>query len=50
MSALVAIFIVGVLAGAYWLGWNDRELKAQTDEAFRRLDVVLGRATERQEP
>lgn len=43
MSLLIGILVGGLLAVAYWLGWNDRELRAQEDDAFRRLDATLDR-------
>lgn len=43
MSVLIAVLIIGLLVGAYWLGWNDREMKAQTDDAFRKLDSIFER-------
>lgn len=43
MIELLIVLFVGMLVGAYWLGWNDRELRAQEDDAFRRLDVLFER-------
>ncbi len=41
MIELLVILFVGMLVGAYWLGWNDRELRAQEDDAFRRMDACI---------
>lgn len=38
---MIAILLVASWAGAFWLGWDARDLRAKEDDLFARMDRAI---------